>query len=81
MYPHNNGTDYDQVIRVKNGSIYNKTNINFVQIIHSHGSNVTDIMTINGIKVNPKDPYGDISYQTYGEIYRYKEQIDEAKGR
>jgi hypothetical protein len=81
MYPHNNGTDYDQVIRVKNGSIYNKTNINFVQIIPSHGSNVTDIMTINGIKVNPKDPYGDISYQTYGEIYRYKEQIDEAKGR
>ena len=79
MYPHNNGTDYDQVIRVENGSIYNKTNIDFVQIIHSHGSNVTDIMTINGTKVNPDDPYGDISYQTYGEIARYKEQIDEAK--
>jgi tetratricopeptide (TPR) repeat protein len=79
MYPHNNGVDYDQVIRVENGSIYNKTNMDFVQIIHSHGSNVTDIMTINGTKVNPDDPYGDISYQTYGEIARYKEQIDEAK--
>jgi len=79
MYPHNNGTDYDQVIRVENGSIYNKTNIDFVQIIHSHGSNVTDIMTINGTKVNPDDPYGDISYQTYGEIASYKEQIYEAK--
>jgi len=53
--------------------------MDFVQIIHSHGSNVTNIMTINGTKVNPDDPYGDISYQTYGEIARYKEQIDEAK--
>jgi tetratricopeptide (TPR) repeat protein len=78
MYPNNNGADYDQVIRVENGSIYNKTNMDFVQIIHSHGSNVTDIMTINGTKVNPDDPYGDISYQTYGKIARYKEQIDEA---
>jgi tetratricopeptide (TPR) repeat protein len=79
MYPHNNGADYDQVIRVEKGSIYNKTNIDFVQITHSHGNNVTDIMTINGTKVNPDDPYGDISYQTYGEIASYKEQIYEAK--
>jgi tetratricopeptide (TPR) repeat protein len=79
MYPHNNGADYDQVIRVEKGSIYNKTNIDFVQITHSHDNNVTDIMTINGTKVNPDDPYGDISYQTYGEIARYKEQIYEAK--
>jgi tetratricopeptide (TPR) repeat protein len=79
MYPHNNGTDYDQVIRVENGRIYNKTNVDFVEIIHSYGCNLTDIMTINGTKVNPDDPYGDISYQAYGEIARYKEQIDEAK--